>query len=200
MVSLGHGNSATVKSISVSADLDNRNLTMLASAAGITPGTNSYSLNLGEINTRVASVPDVKESAVRRLPNGNLAIKVKLHKIIAIWTDGQTMYPLSADGTIIKRSIDQKPQNIIVFRGDLPSDIIEINKAVQTLAKDINYMEWVENRRWNIHTNNDTIILLPEENPYSAITSLMTLDKNKKILSKKIHILDMRDPARILVR
>lgn len=200
MTSLGHGPAATVKTISISADSNNKNLSGLATAAGITPGTNVYSLNLNNINTRIASVPDVKKSAVRRLPNGNLAIKVELHKAVALWSDGENFFPLSADGTIIKRNIGERPSNTIVFRGSLPNDITEITKATQIIAKNINYLEWVEDRRWNIRTINDTTILLPEENPFSAISNLMVLDKDKKILSKKIKTLDMRDPARIIVK
>lgn len=199
MTSLGHGPVAMVKTISISADSGKKNLAALAAIAGIAPGTAVYSLNLDEVNARIAGVPDVKESAVRRMPNGNLAIKVKLYKAVAVWTDGQNFFPLSSDGTVVKRSLEEKPANIIVFRGILPTDINKMVKTVHTIATKIDYIEWIENRRWNIHTVNGTNILLPEEDPYAAISKLMILDKNNKILSKKIKTLDMRDPERIIV-
>ncbi|MBN1324751.1 MAG: cell division protein FtsQ/DivIB [Alphaproteobacteria bacterium] len=200
MTSLGHGSVSTVKTISISADSHNKNLSKLAAVAGIAPGTNVYSLNLDEINARISTVPDIKYSAVRRLPNGNLAIKVKLHKAVAIWTDGKNLFPLSSDGTIVKRPLEQRPPNTIVFSGILPPDINEIVKTTLGMAKDIDYMEWIENRRWNIHTTNNISILLPEEDPCAAISALMVLNKNNKILSKKIKTLDMRDPARIIIK
>lgn len=200
MVSLGHGLPAKVKTISIYADSNNRQLSSLAAVAGIAPGTNVYSLSLDEINARIANVPDVRESAVRRLPNGNLAIKVKLHHAVAIWTDGNNFFPLSDDGTIIKRPLEKRLNNTIVFRGTLPPDVTEMIKTVQSILTDIDYIEWIENRRWNIHTKNDINILLPEKEPYAAISKLIILDKKNNILSKKIKTLDMRDPARVIIK
>ena len=61
-------------------------------------------------------------------------------------------------------------------------------------------MNMVEDRRWNIHTKNGTIIYLPEDNPSVAINKISTLNQTHKILSRKIEIIDMRDNARILVK
>ncbi|MDR0741272.1 MAG: cell division protein FtsQ/DivIB [Rickettsiales bacterium] len=200
MISLGHGSAATIKSISISSDFSGQNLSFIAAAASISPGTRTYSVNLDDINARIEAVPDVKTSAVRRLPNGSLAIKVKLHKAVALWTDGKHFYPLSADGTIIKRPIDHRPENTVVFRGALPTDIIGIAKTAHNLAPHLDYLEWIENRRWNIHTTGSATIMLPEQDPIASISALMIMDKNHQILSKKINILDMRDSARILVK
>lgn len=200
MTSLGHGAAATVKSISISSDSGRQNLSSVAAFSGIPPGTKTYSVNLDDINARIATIPDVKTSAVRRLPNGNLAIRVNLHKAVALWTDGENFYPLSADGTIVKRLIDERPENTVVFRGNLPDDIAEIAKVAHNLTPHLDYLEWIENRRWNIHTLGGTTILLPEQDPVASISALMIMDKNHHILSKRIDVLDMRDSARILVK
>ena len=200
MTSMGHGSAAIVKTISISSDLGNLNLTGVAAAAGVAPGTRANSLDLDYINSRISAVPDIKTSAVRRLPNGNLVIKVKLHKAVAIWTDGETFYPLSADGTIIARQIEERPENSVVFRGKLPSDISEIAKVAHNVAQHLDYLEWIEDRRWNIHTAAGITIMLPQENPTASVNALMILDKNHKILSRNIQLLDMRDTSRILVK
>lgn len=200
MTSLGHGPVATIKSISISSDLGKQNLSAIATSAGIAPGTKTYSVNLDDINARIAAVPDVKTSAVRRLPNGNLAIRVKLHQAVALWTDGENFYPLSADGTIVQRPIEVRPENIVVFRGQLPTDILEIAKTANNLTPHLDYLEWIENRRWNIHTTGGITVMLPEVDPVASISALMIMDKNHQILSKKISVLDMRDSARILVK
>ncbi|MDR0726937.1 MAG: cell division protein FtsQ/DivIB [Rickettsiales bacterium] len=200
MTSLGHGDSATIKSISISSDSGKHNLSAIATFAGIAPGTKTYSVNLDDINARIATVPDVKTSAVRRLPNGNLAIKVKLHKAVALWTDGEKFYPLSADGTIVKRPIDQRPANTIVFKGTLSADISEIAKIAHNLTPHLDYLEWIEDRRWNIQTNGGITVMLPEVDPIASISALSLMDKNHQILSRKITVLDMRDSARILVK
>ncbi|MDR1337498.1 MAG: cell division protein FtsQ/DivIB [Rickettsiales bacterium] len=200
MTSLGRGPATVIKSISVYSNSSKHNLAAVVAAAGIAPGTRTYSVNLDDVNARIAAVPDVKTSAVRRLPNGNLAIKVKLHRAVALWTDGQDFYPLSADGTVIRRPIGSRPENTVVFRGVLPGDISEIAKTARGLAPHLDYLEWVEDRRWNIRTNGGITVMLPESGPIAAIGALDLMDRNHRILSKKITVLDMRDGARILVR
>ena len=61
-------------------------------------------------------------------------------------------------------------------------------------------MEWIENRRWNLHTLGGITVMLPENDPISAIGTLITLNTNNAILRKDIETIDMRDSARILVK
>ena len=87
-----------------------------------------------------------------------------------------------------------------MFRGKLPDAIDEITKSAQRLAGDVDYMEWIEDRRWNLHTTGGITVMLPEKDPFSAIGTLVILNNNHNILTRNIHVLDMRDSARILVK
>lgn len=200
MIGMGHGNLSRVRNISISADMNDKDLSALAAAAGIAPNTRTYSLNLTNINTRIASTAGIRRSAVRRMPNGNLSIKVSVHQAIALWTDGEHYYPLSADGTIVNRPTDTRDTNHIVFRGRVPNDISEITTVAQNLMGHLDYLEWIENRRWNLHTTGGITVLLPESDPVSAISTLMVLNTNHGILGKNIQVIDMRDDARILIK
>ena len=200
MTFMGYGTLSTVRNISVSADANNKDLTPMVAAVGIAPGTRSYSVNLELINERLLQMPGVRESAVRRLPNGNLSVKLHLYRAVARWTDGTYYYPLSADGTVVKKpSLDNTPGTVL-FRGPVPKDISDITKAATNVIDDLEYMEWIDNRRWNMITNGGITIMLPEEDPVAAIGTLVTLNKNNDVLSKNINVIDMRDSARILVK
>ena len=200
MTITGHNAISMVRNISVSADQRDANLSLLSAAIALPPGTRSYSVDLDTINTRVSNTPWIKKSAVRRLPNGNISIKVTLHQAIALWTDGEKYYPLSADGTIVNTPADERNIASIVFRGPVPNDITEITKAAHNFIGQIDYIEWIENRRWDIHTNSGIRIMLPENNPISAIGTLISLNKKHQLLDKKLSMVDMRDSARILVK
>ena len=169
-------------------------------AIGISNGTNLRSIDLYQLNNRVSDIPGVKNSAVRKLPNGDIAIKIQKHDVIATWTDGTYYYPLSADGTKINTPSLERNDNSIVFHGELPDDLSEIISNVSSISKHIDYMTMIESRRWNIHTKNGITIYLPETNPAAAITKIKVLNQTHKLLSRKIEILDMRDNARILVK
>lgn len=200
MTYMNRGQIAHVRGITISADGANKDLTPIATAAAVAPGTNAFRTDLAQINTRIASVPGVRNSAVRRMPNGNLAVTVELYRAVAQWTDGTHFFPLSADGTIVNRPTDMRAENTVVFRGELPNDISAITNAAQSISAHLDYLEWVEGRRWNIHTTGGITVMLPEKSPDAAIAGLMVLDKNHGILSKQIELIDMRDDARILVK
>ena len=200
MTSLGYGTNAVIKSVSISTDSGRHNLSGIATAAGIAAGTHTYAISLDDINARISNVADVRLSAVRRLPNGNLVIKLQLHRAVALWSDGINFFPLSADGTIINRPLAQRPVGAVVFQGALPADISKIAKIAHNTTSHLDFLEWVEDRRWNIHTTGGITVLLPQVDPYAAISNLVTLDKKYGLLSKKLQLIDMRDGARILVK
>ena len=200
MTFMGYGPISTVRNISISADTKNKDLTQMVAATGVSPGTHTYSVNLELINERLLNTPGVRESAVRRMPNGNLAVRIKLYRAVAGWTDGTYYYPLSADGTVVNNPSEEKKPGVVMFRGPVPNDISQITKSATNLIGDLDYIEWIDDRRWNIVTTNDITVMLPEENPDAAIASLIVLNDKHNILSKNIKTIDMRDSARILVK
>ncbi len=200
MTFMGHGKIATVRNITVTTDTNDQDPGTLVAAAGIAPGTHSYSLNLNTVNERILKTPGIKKSATRRLPNGNLAIRTVLYYAVAEWTDGTSFYPLSADGTIVKKPSQSKTPGTVLFRGTMPNDISDITKAAMNLVSYIDYIEMIDNRRWNLYTTGGITVMLPESDPTAAIGTLVALNEQHRILSKDIKILDMRDGARILVK
>lgn len=200
MTGLGHTRMSVVHNISITTDEHDKDLSAIATAAAVAPGTRTYSLNLDAMHARISAVPGVKAAAVRRMPNGNIKIMVKMHHAVALWTDGEAFYPLSADGTIVKKPSDTRDASAVVFRGDLPSDITIITNAAHNLTGMLDYLEWIENRRWNLITTGGITVMLPEDDPASAISSLVVLNNQHQILSKDIQLIDMRDSTRILVK
>ena len=199
MTGMGHGPVAQIHSISITSDAEKSDLSALRAAAGGLV-RNTYDVDLTELNERIGNVPGVKSSAVRRLPNGNLKINVKMHHAVALWWDGEHYYPLSADGTVVNRPTLERDETAVVFAGPIPNDITKITKAAHTMLSDIGHLSWIENRRWNITTTGGIVVMLPENDPVSAISTLIAMNQNHKILSKDIDIIDMRDSARILVK
>ena len=200
MIGMGRGDISRVRNISISADKHDKDLSALVAAASVAPGAQSYSIDLAAMNERIGGVPGVKTSAVRRLPNGNISVQVALYTAVALWSDGEHYYPLSADGTIVNSPTDVRDDAHVVFRGTVPQDISEITTAAHNLVGELDYLEWIENRRWNLHTFGGITVMLPEHNPVAAIGTLITLNNNHKILNRDISVIDMRDSARILVK
>jgi cell division protein FtsQ len=200
MISMGHGQLATIHNIAITADASDSDLSGVKSTAAAGLGAPTGSLDLDILNNRIMSVPIVRNAATRRLSNGTLRIRVELHRAVAQWTDGVAFYPLAADGTTVETPVATRNADAIVFRGTLPDDISEITTTAQPLAQKIDYLEWIENRRWNIITTDGVTVMLPESNPLASLRELISLNEKQNILERDIKILDMRDSARILVK
>ena len=197
---IGRGPISTVKHIEISSDSRDINLEPIGVAIGIRHGTQLRSLDLHQINNRIMAVPGIKNSSVRRLPNGDLKIKTEQYNAVAMWTDGSLYYPLSDDGTKIDTPSETPTENTIVFSGEIPKNLTETLNNLSALSEYIDYVNLVESRRLNIHTKNGIVIYLPENNPGAAINKISVLNQTHKILSRKLSIIDMRDDARILVQ
>lgn len=208
MTCMGYGNATLLHKTYITADVENKDMTALSAAAALPKNTHIYSVDLDSLNANILSVPGVKDASVRRMPNGNLIINVAYHRFVAAWTDGESFYPLSDDWTIANKPTDTRPESAVLFRGPVPQDendklnnnITEITNAANDMLSDIDYIEWIEKRRWNIHTTGGITIKLPERDFASAIAGLITINKTHNILGRAITIIDLRDPARILVR
>ena len=197
---LGHGKLATIHNVIISTDTPDSDLTAVQTVAAAGLGAKTNSLNIDSLNRRIDEVPTVQHSATRRMPNGTLRVMVHFYNAVAQWTDGVAFYPLASDGTIIRTPSDARDTTAVVFRGMLPENLSEITAAARTIISDIDYMEWIENRRWNIITNGGITVMLPENDPVAAIRGLHSLNEKQHILAKDINTIDMRDAARILIK
>lgn len=196
----GRGPVSHIRNISLTSDSKDKNLSAIRQAISIPAGTTITSINLDEINNRILSIPGVRKSAIRRMPNGKLSIKLSMYQAVALWTDGTQYFPVSADGTIVKTPTDTHNIGNVVFRGQIPNDISEITKQAHKLIGYLDYLEWIEDRRWDMHTLSGITIMLPEDNTSNAINTLITLNNNYKILDKDIKLIDMRDSERVLIK
>ena len=201
MVGMGRGRVGVVRTVSISATShDTVDLNSVATAVAIAPGSRAWRTDLAEINERVSNAPGVRKSAVRRLPDGNVTVRVQMYTAVAQWFDGQNYFPISADGTIVERADAARNPGAVVFTGPVPDNIADITKAAHTLGNACDHLEWIDGRRWNVITRDGITIMLPEDNPAGAIGTLVGLNQNHQILNRKISLIDMRDNARILVK
>ena len=58
----------------------------------------------------------------------------------------------------------------------------------------------VAERRWNLRLTNGIDVRLPETNIENALDRLVALDRDKKLLSRDITVVDLRLPDRVSVR
>lgn len=195
---MGRGPVSNVQNI-ITYGTNDKDDEIIKMSLGVSSGQSLRTIDLHQLNNRITNIPGIKKSAVRRLPNGDIAVKIQKHHIVATWSDGENYYPLSSDGTKINTPIAERNENSIVFRGNLPENLTDVIDIFSVLSKEIDYVNYIESRRWNIHTKNGITIYLPEKNMDVAINKINMLNQTHKLLSRKLKIIDMRDSARILI-
>lgn len=184
------GNSPYVKKISIYSE--DKNINEFVLLLNIDNKSKIDSLNLKELSKKISTIPDIKKSSIRKLSNGSVVLKIEKYKPVALWMDGKNYFIISSEGKIISnyQKVDNK---FLVIKGKVPSNIMSITSELKGLIDKIDYVSWIEDRRWNIYFKNGLIIKLPEKNPYKILRSFMTINNLNDISSKKIEFIDLRN-------
>ena len=204
IVFMGQGGQlSTIRKVSVSVTHGSQDAGTIAQRMGVQPGTPTSGFDLDDALARVLADPDVARASVVRTPAGEIKVRAQMRVIVAAWTDGEKYYPLDAEGSPINRPLDGRPENMLVFSGRVPNNISGISAVLRRapgLLYRIDRLEFVEDRRWDIFLGGGTRVMLPEANFESAIQKIERMNKQNRILDREIKLLDMRDPARPLVK
>jgi len=184
------GNSPYVKKISIYSE--DKNINEFVLLLNIDNKSKIDSLNLKELSKKISTIPDIKKSSIRKLSNGSVVLKIEKYKPVALWTDGKNYFIISSEGKIIS-SYQKVNCKFLVIKGKVPSNIMSITSELKGLIDKIDYVSWIEDRRWNIYFKNGLIIKLPEKNPYKILRSFMTINNLNDIFSKKIEFIDLRN-------
>ena len=149
----------------------------------------------------LARFPEIEHVSIKDNYNGVADVHIVYKKIVAVWQDGNTVYPLLENGAHVDKPYAQGkvPANLLYFKGKVPQGIGGIIRAVNSfsaLAKRTDYLEHVEGRRWNIVMQNGGIIMLPEQGIQGAVNQVKTLD----VIGKQFQVLDLRGAPRATVK
>lgn len=95
-------------------------------------------------------------------------------------------------------------KNLLLLKGDNAqteaTDFLKSLYANPTLTSDIKMAEFIEFRRWNLVTKNDTVIMLPEEDMTYALSMLEMKQKKEQILNRNLKQIDLRLKDRMIVK
>ena len=171
-------------------------------------GANMLKLNADDIKRRLETLPWVKEAEVRRsfFPNV-LNISIRERKVKAIWQINEKFYPLDADGEVIKADYRISEPILLIVGAGAPENFKNLLVALKDGDKDyierVKVANFISGRRWNLildDIRNGITIKLPEENIEAAWKKLVKLDETKGIFKRKLTIIDLRLPDKVVVK
>lgn len=177
-------------------------------ALGLQRGANMLKLNVYDIKRRVEELPWVREAFVRRnfFPNV-LHIDIEERQVKAIWQINEKFYPLDAEGKVIDADYRISEPILLIVGAGAPENFKKLLEALKDGDKDyigrVKVANFISGRRWNLildDIRNGVTVKLPEDNIAAAWKKLVKLDETKGIFKRKLTIIDLRLPDKVVVK
>ena len=165
--------------------------------------SNILNVNLFNIYNNLRNNDWVEELYIERVLPNTIKINIKEKEAIGIWQYEMSNKLITKNGEIISTA------NINKFKIDLPiihgnhanknaNSILKILETNKVLTKNIWSLDYINNRRWNLHFKQGIIVLLPSEGVLRAWNEIIKLQKNYDVLNLGLTELDLRNPNKIL--
>ncbi len=164
-------------------------------------GVSIFMLPISKISEKIKDDIWIKNIKLSIDYKNNLIIDLEEYNPVGIYKFNKNMFYFSENGNIIdKIEVDLSRQNeLLVFSGKLSnvkaSSFVEtLNKFDSNFIKQIQLIELINERRWNIEIQNNIILKLSEEFPQTSISNYLKLKKNlNKVQMNNIKIFDLRN-------
>jgi cell division protein FtsQ len=173
-------------------------------AAGVTGRSSLLFLDADATRERLKTNSWIADATVRKLLPGQLQIEIKEREPFALWQKDRRVSVIADDGTVLEgfvapqlltlplvvgRGAETRAKNFLVLLARFPAIRDQVRASIL-----------VGERRWNLRLRNGLDIRLPEAEVASALEQLVTLDRDVKLLTRDITVVDMRLPDRVTVR
>ena len=164
--------------------------------------SNILNVNLLNIYNNLKNNDWVEELYIERVLPNTIKISIKEKEAIGIWQYEMSNKLITKDGEIISTA------NINKFKIDLPiihgnhanknaNSILKILETNKVLTKNIWSLDYINNRRWNLHFKQGIIVLLPSKGVLKAWNEIIKLQRNYDVLNLGLTELDLRNPNKI---
>ena len=176
----------------------------ILTTAGVTGRASLLFLDAGLARTRLLANPWIANAAVSKLYPDRLQITITERLAFALWQKDGRVSVIAADGTVLEPFVAERYLGLplVVGRGAerQAKDFLAIVDRYPDIRSVLRASILVAERRWNLRLENGIDVRLPETSVEDALDRLVALDRDKKLLSRDITIVDLRLPDRVSVR
>lgn len=192
-----------IEQVSLSGEKELSRSTIMA-LAGIDETSSLLCLDASATRRTLAGNPWIADAAVSKLYPGRLQIDIKERAPIALWQKDGRMHVIATDGTVLEEFVGLRYSNLPLVVGDgarvKARDFLEMLGRYPLIRNEVEASVLVAQRRWNVRLKGGLDIKLPDEDVEEALQTLVTLDRSKKLLSRDISMVDLRQADRVTVR
>jgi cell division protein FtsQ len=172
--------------------------------AGVTGRASLLFLDADAARARLMANPWIADAAVLKLYPDRLQITIKERQAFALWQKDRHVNVIAADGTVLEAFVERRYVSLplVVGKGaeHQAKDFLAVIDRYPQIRGQLRASILVAQRRWNLRLQNGMDVELPETGIAPALDRLVALDRDKKLLSRDIALVDLRLPDRVTVR
>lgn len=172
--------------------------------AGISGRASLLFLDADTARNRLKANPWIADATILKLFPDRLHIAVTERRAFALWQKDGRVSVVSRDGVMVEPFVAPHAAHLPLVVGEganiRAAEFLTVMNDYPELRDQVHAYVLVADRRWNLRLKNGMDIRLPEAEPAEAIEALLTLDKDKKLLSRDIVAIDLRIRDRVTVR
>ena len=163
-------------------------------------------LSVSNIREKVIKIPRVKNAFVKLTANGSINVKVIERKGLAVFSEGKSYVLLDIEGVRITDFVDWSVVPnvpLIVGKGadrQLKGFLSLYYERLDSLISELEFCEWVGERRWNLHFKSRLVVKLPEKNLGKGLELLSVFREKGFLDNDKISVIDLRHVNRPIIR
>lgn len=162
------------------------------------------SVDLDATRRRIEELPWVADAVVLRHLPDRLHIRITERAPFALFKQGKTLTLIDRSGVAITRHHLEGFARLPVVSGAgaeyRAAALVDMLEDYPVVRNRFVGAEWVNGRRWTLHLDHGGVVHLPESGVGTALTRLMTLERERRVLAEKNQAIDLRLPDRILLR
>ena len=174
--------------------------------AGITESSTLFLIDADATRTRLLRNSWIAEATVAKLYPDRLEIAIVEKKPFAVWQSRGNFFVIAGDGAIIDQLARERVRDaglpIVVGEGAerRAAELLSLLDRFPAVRAEVAAAVLVAERRWNLRLANGIDVRLPEEDADVALMRLVALDRDKRLLSRDVSVIDMRLADRVVVR
>jgi cell division protein FtsQ len=176
----------------------------ILTTAGVTGRASLLFLDADTARRRLMDNPWIGDAAVLKLYPDRLQITITERQAFALWQKDGRISVIAADGTVLEPFVERRYVALPLVVGDgaqlRAKEFLALIERYPDLRAMVRASILVASRRWNLRLDNGIDVKLPETDVARALDRLTALDRDKKILSRDIVMIDLRLPDRVTVR
>ncbi len=176
----------------------------ILTSAGITGRSSLLFLDADAARQRLKTNSWIAEATVLKLYPGQVQVRITERQAFALWQKNGQLSVIADDGTVLEPYVARRftALPLVVGAGaeGRAKEFLALIGRYPEIRAAVSASILVAERRWNLRLKNGIDIRLPESGVEQALDTLVALDREKKLLSRDVTVIDLRLPDRVTVR